>query len=506
MFLYEYLSDHAQKNPHNPLVIHDRRVTSYAEVEERSNWLASVLIDWGTLKGDRVALFMENSVEYIIAYFAAQKTGAILVALNSALVATEIARILRDASPKVIFFNAIGGPLLEKAAASLPSKPRLFDLAKSGQEPGKPAPLPPTGLSMEDCTAILYTSGTTGKPKGVMLSHRNISANAASIIEYLGLTDRDSCLTILPFNYSYGASLLTTHVRCGGTLVLDNRFLYPNLVLDTLRDEMVTGFAGVPSHYAILLRKSALRNYAFPNLRYATQAGGRLSPAMIDEFKAILPKVKFFVMYGQTEATARLTYLDPGRPALRPGSVGKAIPGVTLTLEKEDGRPAAQGETGEIVASGESVMMGYWRSPEATAEVLRNNKLHTGDLAEIDPEGNYYIIGRKSDMIKSGANRISPQEIEETVNGMEGISECAAVGVPDEILGEAIRLFAVPLEANRVQARDIQRWCREHLAPFKMPKEIFFIDRLPKTESGKIKRSELKEMAMPETVRTRSPV
>jgi acyl-CoA synthetase (AMP-forming)/AMP-acid ligase II len=351
----------------------------------------------------------------------------------------------------------------------------------------------PVPCAETDLAVIIYTSGTTGKPKGVMLSHHNISANTDSIIDYLHLTADDSVMVILPFYYSYGASLLTTHIKAGATLVIDNRFLYPNVVLDTMEKEGVTGFAGVPSHYAILLRKSALKNYRLPKLRYVTQAGGAMSPVMIEECINILPHVQFYVMYGQTEASARLSYLEPGSLRQKMGSIGKAIPNVELNVLNEQGQKVKSGETGEIVARGENIMMGYWNAPAETALVLREQGLYTGDLAKVDEDGFIYVVSRKKDMIKCGANRISPFEIEDVVCKMQGIMECAAVGVPDEILGEAIKLFVVPAESLAVTDKDIAIFCKQNLASFKMPKQIQFIAQLPKTASGKIKREELKK-------------
>jgi acyl-CoA synthetase (AMP-forming)/AMP-acid ligase II len=326
-----------------------------------------------------------------------------------------------------------------------------------------------------------------------MLSHGNLTANANSIIRYLKLKSCDSIIVILPFCYSYGTSLLTTHIRVGATLVIDNRFLYPNVVLDTMEKERVTGLAGVPSHFAILLRKSALRKYKLSNLRYVTQAGGALAPSMIKEFISLFSNIKFYVMYGQTEATARLTYLDPKFLNDKIGSIGKAAPGVKINILNEQGERAKTGEIGEIVALGENVMLGYWNSPEETASVLKKDGLWTGDLAYMDKKSFIYLVARKKEIIKSGANRISPLEIEEIVSSLRGVVECAAVGVPDEILGEAIKLFVVKNGVG-LSDSDIMLFCKKNLASYKIPKEIRLIPSLPKTSTGKIKRNELADL------------
>jgi len=218
--------------------------------------------------------------------------------------------------------------------------------------------------------AIIYTSGTTGRPKGVTLSHGNLAANVRSILQYLNLGPTDRVLNVLPFYYSYGNSVLHTHLAVGGTLILENNLLYPHNVLTTLARERATGFSGVPSTFAILLSRASLENHDLSSLRYMTQAGGAMAPALIERLRRAVPHIRFFVMYGQTEATARLAWLPPEMLDAKPGSIGIAIPGVRLELRDEQGRPVPTGETGEIWASGDNIMQGYWRDPEQTRKVI----------------------------------------------------------------------------------------------------------------------------------------
>ncbi len=300
-------------------------------------------------------------------------------------------------------------------------------------------------------------------------------------------------MVILPFHYSYGNSLLTTHVMAGASLVLENSFVFPNVVLDRIEEERVTGFAGVPSTFAILLNRSNLRKRAFPSLRYVTQAGGAMSPKLAGDLREALPGTDVFIMYGQTEATARLTYLDPSELLRKAGSIGKAIPGVRITLRKEDGAPASSGEVGEIVAEGDNVMAGYWNSPAETEAVLKDGRLHTGDLAQEDEEGFLYIVGRRSEMIKTAGHRVSPKEIEDVISGIPGIHEAAVVGVQDEMLGQAIRAFVVCDPGVDLAARDVLKHCSESLEPFLVPRDVVFLDGLPKSSSGKVDRAVLKD-------------
>ncbi|MCP4650125.1 MAG: acyl--CoA ligase [PVC group bacterium] len=492
MLIHDFLRNSAKRFPDKPAVIHQKSEYTFSQLDAWSDTFALSLLAKGVERGDRVAIFLDNGIEYLVTYFGILKSGGVVVALNSQLVARELCLPLDDCTPNVIVTDnkhyktaaeavklseqQIEILLIEKEAFNYHHKP----LAISYQ------------LSDSDLAMIIYTSGTTGKPKGVMLSHGNLSANADSIIEYLKLTSDDKIMIVLPFYYSYGNSLLTTHIKVGGTLVLDNRFVYPNVILDTMAKQEVTGFAGVPSHFAILIKKSAIRKYDLSKLRYVTQAGGGMPPAMIKEFLDIIPDINFCVMYGQTEASARLSYLEPDRLLNKMGSVGKAIPGVELDVLNDQGKKVSVGEQGEIVARGENIMQGYWNDPEQTAGVLRTEGLFTGDLARIDEDGFIYIISRKKDMIKSGANRISPFEIEDILCQMSGIMECAAVGIPDDILGEVIKLCVVVQDEN-ITEREVAVFCKQNLAFYKFPKKIEILPELPKTASGKIKREELKK-------------
>jgi acyl-CoA synthetase (AMP-forming)/AMP-acid ligase II len=299
-------------------------------------------------------------------------------------------------------------------------------------------------------------------------------------------------MVVLPFFYSYGNSLLLTHIMVGGTLIISHQFVFLNKMLEMMIEEEATGFAGVASSYAMLLHKSNIRGLKFPYLRYMTCAGGALSPANIIEMKKILPDVDYCAMYGQTEATARLSYLEPEMWLKKLGSAGKAIPGVRLRVVDKEGKDAVIGETGEIAAQGSNIMKGYWGQHRETKDVLRNNWLYTGDIARVDEDGYIFISGRQSDMIKVGAFRIHPQGIEDVIAEMTDVAECAVVGIPDEIMGEIIKVFVVLRADASLSDKDILRYCKKNLPEYKLPKAVEFVDSLPKTTSGKIKRYVLK--------------
>jgi acyl-CoA synthetase (AMP-forming)/AMP-acid ligase II len=329
-----------------------------------------------------------------------------------------------------------------------------------------------------------------------MVTHGNIIANTNSIIEYLRLSSRDRIMAVLPFQYCFGASLLHTHLRAGGSLVVDPRFMFPEKILERMRETECTGFAGVPSHYQILLRKSALKDYCFPHLRYVQQAGGHLAPALIRELREALPGTEIFVMYGQTEATARLSYMPPEMLDRKPGSIGKGVPGVKLRVIYA-GRDAAPGETGEIVAQGENITQGYWRAEEETAAVFRDGMLYTGDLATVDEDGYIFIVDRAKDFIKCGGNRVSCRQIEEKLLEFGDLLEAAVIGVPDEILGEAVKAFVVPRPGTVSDLEPLLRqFCTRNLLPAQVPREFVFLDALPKNASGKVAKSVLREIRM----------
>ncbi len=509
--LHAFLLDRATKSADKTAVIQGQRKVCYGEINQGVSRLASFLLKSGIRPGDRAGILSENSPEYIISYLGIQKAGGISVDINHQYSAHEVKKILNNCLASILLVEnkyfkvaveTLNGAPFVKTVIIIDSQNKgllpiltmrekisahidlfiLEDIIKNDDVSGR---FPE--LSGKDIASIVYTSGTTGEPKGIMLSHDNFISNAKSIIQYLHLTGNDKVMVVLPFCYSYGKSLLTTHIMAGGTLVLESSFMYPNVVLDKMAEEEVTGFAGVSSTFAILLNRSNIRKYLFPKLRYVTQAGGPMSPGHARELSSVLPDADIFIMYGQTEATARLTFLNPGDLLRKPGSIGKPIPGVHLELVKENGISAKVGEEGEIVVKGKNIMAGYWKSPEETRKVLKDNKLYTGDIAKMDDEGYLYMIGRSNDMIKSGAHRISPKEIEEVILEMQEVHEVCVVSIEDVILGEAIRAVVVLKPGYVVDAKKIKRHCQTKLASFKIPKEVVFVDDLPKTNSGKVR-------------------
>jgi acyl-CoA synthetase (AMP-forming)/AMP-acid ligase II len=287
---------------------------------------------------------------------------------------------------------------------------------------------------------------------------------------------------------------MLTHIAAAATMIVLQSMVYPKVVLDLMREHGATGLSGVPSTFALLAASPAARQYAFPGLRYIAQAGGPMSPKLAAEAQSIFPGAAVFIMYGQTEASARLSYLHPDDFAKKPGSIGKAIPGVTLKLLDKQGAPVKPGEVGEIVACGPNIMQGYWQDPAGTAQVLRKEGLWTGDLAKMDAEGFFYIVSRKSEMIKSGAHRIGPKEIEDIILEHPAVRETAVFGIEDGILGEAVAACVVTKQGGSCTAQELLLHCRQNLPAFKVPHRVLLVETLPKTPSGKVIKNELKKI------------
>ena len=489
MLVHDFLINSANRFPDKEALLHAGKRYTYSQILSGARTISNLLQQHEYKPDFRGAILTDDPFEYITAYFGILMAGGIAVGLNTQTSSRSLKAVLSDCSPSVMFLRVKFERYLKTLPQEIIENITVFRGTTPDRKPATNIPQAPSHT--KDLAQIIYTSGTTGKPKGVMLRHSNFVANTNSIIKYLGLTENDRVMAVLPFFYSYGNSVLLTHIAVGGSLVVNQNFLYPNVILDEMVREQVTGFSGVPSTFAILLNRSAVKKYSFPSLRYLTQAGAAMSPTLAHKLQKVFHGIPIFIMYGQTEAAARLSYLDPKDLYAKAGSIGKAIPGVTLQLLDKQGVPVQSGETGEIVATGENIMAGYWNKPEETAQILRPEGLWTGDLARQDDEGYFFIISRKSDMIKSGSHRIAPKEIEEIIYEHEAVHEVAVVGVEDEILGEAIKACIVLKKDQTCTEKDILRHCKKNLPAFKIPHQITFMVELPKTVTGKIKKGDL---------------
>lgn len=432
--------------------------------------------------GQKILLLSENNIFFIIAYLAIIKSGNICLPLDPGIEKSNYKYIQGITDPSLTFLSPnvnarllIEGPKIMQDDMLL-TKPFHLNFAHNED------------FNENNLAEIIFTSGSTGVPKGVMISHKNLISNTRSILGYLKLKPFDRMLVVLPFYYCYGLSLLHTHLRTGASIVLNNSFMFIGTVISNLLDYSCTGFAGVPSHFQILLRKSKTFNETkFPDLRYVTQAGGKLPTVFIDEFLESFPEIDFFVMYGQTEATARLAYLPPEMYREKKGSIGKAIPGVELKIINEKGNEVRPRESGEIIARGDNIMQGYYNDEKSNKETLKDGWLYTGDIATKDDDGYIFIIGRSKEFMKIGGERISPKEIEEVILKLPDVIDCTVEKIDDEILGEAVKA-TVTISRNIEPAeyrKTILKHCSEYLALHKIPQVIEISKQLIISPTGK---------------------
>ena len=479
----------ANGRPDDVVLVDGGRSFSYSDLRTAAGRLAAEVDALGLPPGSRLGILGSNSFFWLAAYLAAMKVG-VAVPFSDKLSPTDVGRQGAWVGCAAVFMDT--RRLREFAHAFPEGVPIVTDeTLDRDREPYWPV----AGVVDPDAdAALMFTSGTTSDPKAVRVTHRNIQANTESIVSYLGLGRDDRMLVILPFFYCFGASLLHTHLRVGGSLVLCNSFVFPELALDMMDREKATGFAGVPSSFQLLLRASSFNSRALPSLRLIQQAGGKLPTVLIEELVAAKPNAKLFVMYGQTEATARLSYLPPDKVLEKLGSIGRGIPGVELQVVDDIGNPVAPGATGEILAHGANVSPGYYNDPDGSAKRFRDGGLRTGDLAIVDPDGYVFVVDRKDDFIKSWGYRVSTLEVETCALRMEDLVSAAAFGVPDIEAGEAITLAVTVRPGSTVRAEDVVAFTRNHLAKYMLPQSVYLVESIPLTASGKISKSQLREM------------
>jgi len=520
MLVQNFLETSASRLPDKvALICGDRRLT-YSEIDQKANCLALYLRSLGIKRQDRVAVFLENSVESVISLFGILKADAIFLMLNSSMKTSKLAYILKDCSVKAAIAHRTKQKIVEEAALHASELQHILWVGKDNTIKQEPLPLTfisshafdstislqPSAMSPGnscnidlDLATIIYTSGSTGDPKGVMLTHLNMVSAATSITTYLENREDDIVINVLPLSFDYGLYQVLMTFKFGGTLVLEKSFTYPYQILQKMVSEKVTGFPGVPTIFAILLGLKDPEKFDFSHLRYISNTAAALPPPYIEKLRKLFPHVRLYSMYGLTECK-RVSYLPPEELERRPLSVGKGMPNEEVWIVDDHGKELGPNEVGELVVRGSNVMRGYWGLPEETAKALKPGKypgevvLYSGDLFKKDEEGYLYFVGRKDDMIKSKGERISPKEIEQCLCSLDGIAETAVFGVPDEILGQAIVAYIRCHDNITLQEKTVIKHCRENLEDFMTPKYIEFINAFPKTSTNKIDKLTLKEM------------
>lgn len=513
MLVNHFLENSATRLPDKVALICDDKRLTYKEINDLADHLAAGLLSMGIRKQDRIVIFLDNSVESVISLFGILKAGAIFVMLNSAIRPKKLNYILKDSGAAALITHsnklktiseAVGGAEeLESivwvgnvsGSHESISRIRSFSYDDICSRPQGSSPKPPASLIDIDLATIIYTSGSTGEPKGVMSAHYNVVAAVRSIVQYLENVEEDIILNVLPLSFDYGLYQVLMGFFFGGTVALEKSFAYPYKILERLSAEKVTGFPIVPTMAAILLHMEDLSRFDFSSLRYMTNTAAALPAKHIRELQSLFPHVKIYSMYGLTECK-RVSYLPPDQLASKPDSVGIPMPNEEVFIVDEKGRELGNGEVGELVVRGSNVMQGYWNDPEATALRFRPGRysceslLYTGDLFKKDAEGFLYFVGRKDDIIKTKGEKVSPKEIENILCELEGVVDAAAVGVPDEICGQVIKVF-ISVNGGGLTHEAVMRHCRENLEPFMVPKYVVFQSSLPKSANGKIDKKKL---------------
>jgi amino acid adenylation domain-containing protein len=516
MLVNEFLEQSAKRFPAKEALIFQNRRLTYLEIENASNSLANALIQYGMQKQDRVAIYLENSFEHILSIFGVLKSSGIFVIINPQAKTKKVEYILKDCQVKILItdskrleeiFPVVSNcPNLSSIIISDDYK-KLYSISHSNVNPIISSfddalhNYPTTRLSNQcddnDLASLIYTSGSTGNPKGVMLTHLNMVSAANSIIEYLENVSEDIIINCLPISFDYGLYQILMAFKFGGTVVLEKSFIYPYQIIELIAKEKVTGFPIVPTIASILLQLKNLYKYDFSNLRYITSTAQTLPTNHIFQLQKLFPKTKIYSMYGLTECK-RVSYLPPEELLKRPTSVGKAMPNTETYIIDEHGEKITKpGAIGELVVIGPNVMKGYWNLPEATEMCLKpglfpgEKVLFTGDLFKMDAEGFLYFIARKDDIIKTAGEKVSPKEVENVLYDIEDIHEVGVIGVPDEILGQAIKAFVVLKKNSKLTEKDIILHCSKLLENFMVPKFVEIRQQLPKTSTGKIRKKGL---------------
>jgi amino acid adenylation domain-containing protein len=510
--LQDYLAGSAARLPDKVALVAQGQRLTYAEVDARANALANTLRARGVTRGDRVMIYADNTVETVVSFWAALKADGVATIINPLTKGDKLDYLINDCRPAAFISdshiaNVFRGPVVKSphpkviivsgdaGAVTAIDDPRVmtFDGALQAERS-----TPPPGRNVDvDLAAIVYTSGSTGEPKGVMLTHRNMLTAATSITTYLENREDDVILGVLPLAFDYGLYQMIMAFRMGARLVLERSFTFPGQVLTVMVQEKVTGFPGVPTIFATIAGLKSIKQYDLSAIRYVTNTAAALPVKHITMLRDLFPQAKIFSMYGLTECK-RCTYLPPADIDRKPESVGIAIPNTELWLVDEDGNKLGPNQVGQLVIRGATVMKGYWEKPEATAKKLKPGPLpsemvlHTGDYCRLDEEGYLYFVARMDDVIKSRGEKVAPKEVENALVNVAGVRESAVIGVADDLLGQAVKAFVVLDPGITLSEKELQKECQKRLESFMVPKFIEIVAELPKTTTGKIKKTDLR--------------
>lgn len=516
ILVHDFLTSSAKRFPNKEALVFGNKRLTYKEVDYQSDLLAASLIKLGVNRHDRIIIFSDNTTETVISIYGILKAGAVFIILNGSLKSHKLQYIIKDSDANILIAQSSKKNIVDDALKDIEDKIAVIffgddkSISNSSNSFMWKDIVNPMSINLKllqtrkaeiidyDLATLIYTSGSTGEPKGVMSSHFNMITAARSIIQYLQNKNDDRILLVLPLSFDYGLYQIIMAFMFGGTVIIEQSFNFPIEILKLIEKEKITGFPIVPTILVMLLKLKNITKYDISSLRYITNTGAALPVNHIKEFRKLLPNVKIFSMFGLTECK-RISYLPPEMIDKKPGSVGKAIPNCEVFILNDVGKKVKAGEIGELVVRGSNVMRGYWNAKELTAKVYRTwqhdseKVLFTGDLFYQDEDGFLYFAGRKDDMIKTKGERVSPKEIENILCDIDGISEVAVIGIPDEILGQAIKVFIVTKPDSNLTKNKILKFCSINMESFMLPKEIEFLDSLPKSPNGKVDKKLLRE-------------
>ena len=508
--VHHLLRNSAERDPEQVAIIEGHSEHTYEELERRSDALGAALIEEGVRKGERVGIYMEKSWESTVATLAVSKAGAAFVNVNPILKPSQVSYIVRDCDIRVMVgdsdkLQSLAEENIRAAFYKGEQPPEgLGGSVTALEEVFRGDGRPDREVLETDLGAILYTSGSTGMPKGVSLSQRNMVASAL-MPTYLENNKDDRLLSALPFSFDYGLNQLTTVLHAGATLVIQNLRL-PGDLLKNLREHRITGVAGVPPLWTLLLRsRKALEENPLEDLRYIANSGGQIPQANLDELRRLLPHTKIFLMYGLTEAF-RSTYLPHDQLDRGTECIGKPLRNAEILIVNENNEECAPGEVGQLVHRGPTVTLGYWNKEEQTREAFRPHPfsppelvgservLYSGDRVRRDEEGYIYFVGRESQLIKPGGYRLGPEEVENLLTSSGFVDEACAFGLPDGEAGEKV-VAVISLKNGRGEdaLESIREFCMRNAPPYMVPKKMEIWQELPKTTSGKLNRTEIRE-------------
>ena len=501
----------ADKYPNKTAIIVKDQQYTYDILCDSAENLALYLISIGIVKGDRVAIYMDNSWESIVALYGATLSGAVFMFVNPQTKSDKLNYILQDSGAKVLISSI---NLYDDFTAALENNHYIEEVIISGHI-GNMKPLDNYNITLFDYTisnhglntkipniipndlaALIYTSGSTGFPKGVMMTHQSMVFASWSLIEYLRLCPEDRIMLLLPLAFDYGLYQLLMSVTIGGTFIVEQSFIFTASIFKNIEKYQPTVFPGVPTVYAMMIAANKQNPIIFNSIQKVTNTAAALPAEFIPELKKIFPNALIFKMYGLTECK-RVCFLEPELIDIKPTSVGKAIPGTEIFLLSTDGNPVSTGEPGLLYIRGPHIMAGYWHKEELSKEMLMpgyipgEKILCSNDWFKMDEDGDLYFLGRNDDIIKTRGEKVSPVEIENVIYRMDGVKEVAVMGIPDPIMGESIIVYLTTHDSTDLTEKVVQRHCMNYLEQYMIPKKVFFIDEMPKSSNGKINKKEL---------------